>query len=334
VNFELIVVDDGSKDQTSTIVSENFSENEKLHLIRKKNGGKSSAINTGIKKANGEIIIAIDADTIVSPEAISLLVRHFIDEKVAAVSGNIKVGNMRNLLTIWQHVEYVTGFNLEKRAFAKINCVTVVPGAIGAWRKQVIEEIGYFTADTLAEDTDMSLRILREGYKIAIDEQAYAYTEAPENSRDFLKQRYRWNFGTLQCFWKHKKAFGGIKHKSLGFIALPNMLLFQFVFPLFAPFIDILFVLGIISGNIKKSLLLYACYLLTDFLICLFAFRLEKLSLKPLIPLFLQRIFYRYLLLWVSWKSLLAALKGTRVGWNKLKRSGNLEVSQVDKKAG
>ncbi|MGM0875576.1 MAG: glycosyltransferase [Bacillota bacterium] len=334
VNFEVIVVDDGSKDQTSMIVSENFANNEKLHLIHKKNGGKASAINTGIKKANGDIIIAIDADTIVSSEAISLLVRHFIDEKVAAVSGNIKVGNMRNLLTIWQHVEYVTGFNLEKRAFAMLNCVTVVPGAIGAWRKQVIEELGYFTADTLAEDTDMSLRILREGYKIVIDEQAYAYTEAPENSRDFLKQRYRWNFGTLQCFWKHKKAFGGIKHKSLGYIALPNMLLFQFVFPLFAPFIDILFVSGIYFGNIKKSLLFYTCYLLTDFLICLFAFRLEKLSLKPLIPLFLQRIFYRYLLLWVSWKSLLAALKGTRVGWNKLKRSGNLEVKEVVKKVG
>ncbi|QBP42468.1 glycosyltransferase [Paenisporosarcina antarctica] len=331
VNFEVIVVDDGSIDQTSVIVSENFANSEKVHLINKMNGGKASAINMGIKKANGDIIIAVDADTIISPEAISYLVRHFIDEKVAAVSGNIKVGNMRNLLTIWQHVEYVTGFNLEKRAFALLNCVTVVPGAIGAWRKQVIEELGYFTDDTLAEDTDMSLKILCKGYKITIDEQAYAYTEVPENSNDFLKQRYRWNFGTLQCFWKHKKAFCGIKQKSLGFIALPNMMLFQFVFPLFAPFIDIVFVLGMLSGNIKKSLLFYSCYLLTDFLICLFAFRLEKLSLKPLIPLFFQRIFYRYLLLWVSWKSILAALKGTRVGWNKLKRSGNL-IRQVVKR--
>lgn len=334
VNFEVIVVDDGSIDRTLMIIKENFSNHKKVHLIHKKNGGKASAINTGIKKANGDIIISIDADTIISPDAISLLVRHFKDERVAAVSGNIKVGNMRNLLTIWQYVEYVTGFNLEKRAFAMLNCVTVVPGALGAWRKQVFEKIGYFTADTLAEDTDMSLRILREGYKIAIDEQAYAYTEAPENSRDFLKQRYRWNFGTLQCFWKHKKAFGGIKHKSLGFIALPNMLLFQFLFPLFAPFLDLLFVLGLFSGNIKESLLFYAIYLLTDFFICLFAFRLEKLSLKPLIPLFLQRIIYRYMLLWISWKSLFAALKGTRVSWDKLKRSGNLKVKQVVKKAG
>jgi cellulose synthase/poly-beta-1,6-N-acetylglucosamine synthase-like glycosyltransferase/spore germination protein YaaH/peptidoglycan/xylan/chitin deacetylase (PgdA/CDA1 family) len=333
-NFEVIIVDDGSIDRTSMIIKDNFPNHENLHLIHKKNGGKASAINTGIKKANGDIIIAIDADTIISPDAILLLVRHFADANVAAVSGNIKVGNMRNLLTIWQHVEYVTSFNLEKRAFAMLNCVTVVPGAIGAWRKQVFKEIGYFTPDTLAEDTDMSLRILRKGYKIVIDEQAIAYTEAPENSRDFLKQRYRWNFGTLQCFWKHKKAFGWTENKSLGFIALPNMLLFQFIFPLFAPLLDILFVLGFLSGNIKKSLLFYGCYLLTDFLICLFAFRLEKLSVKPLIPLFLQRIIYRYLLLWVSWKSLFAALKGTRVSWNKLKRSGNLKVKQVVKKVG
>ncbi|MGM7723624.1 glycosyltransferase [Metabacillus sp. Hm71] len=332
-DFEIIVVDDGSFDRTYNIIKDHFSNCENIHLIHKKNGGKAAAINTGIKKANGDIIVAIDADTIISPDAISLLVRHFIDSKVAAVSGNIKVGNMRNLLTIWQHVEYVTSFNLEKRAFALLNCVTVVPGAIGAWRKKVFEEIGYFTADTLAEDTDMSLRILRKGYKITIDEKAYAYTEAPENSRDFLKQRYRWNFGTLQCFWKHKKAFGGTKHKALGFIALPNMLLFQFVFPLFAPFLDVLFVLGMISGNLKEPLMFYGCYFFIDFFICLYAFRLEKLSLKPLILLFLQRIFYRYLLLWVSWKSLFAALKGTRVGWNKLKRSGNLEVNQEAKRA-
>jgi peptidoglycan-N-acetylglucosamine deacetylase len=197
---------------------------------------------------------------------------------------------------------------------------------LGAWRKQVVEELGYFTDDTLAEDTDMTLKILRQGYKVVVDEQAYAYTEAPETIRDFLKQRFRWTFGTLQCFWKHKKAFGGIKHKSLGFIALPNMILFQFIVPFFAPLLDILFILGILAGDAQKSLLIFASYFLIDFLICLVAFRMEKLSFKPLISLFLQRFFYRYLLLWVTWKSIFAALKGTRVGWGKLKRAGNLTV--------
>lgn len=325
-NLEVIVIDDGSKDQTPLVVSHKYDANKKVFLFQKKNGGKASAINLGIKKAKGDIVVAIDADTIVSPDSISMLIRHFSDENIAAVSGNVRVGNKRNLLTSWQHIEYVTGFNLEKRGFATLNCVPVVPGALGAWRKQVVEELGYFTDDTLAEDTDMTLKILRQGYKVVIDEQGYAYTEAPEMIRDFLKQRFRWTFGTLQCFWKHKKAFWGIKHKSLGFIALPNMLLFQFIIPFFAPLLDILFILGILSGAIQNSLMIFASYFLIDFLVCLVAFRMEKLSFKPLISLFLQRVFYRYLLLWVTWKSLFVALKGSRVGWGKLKRSGDLKV--------
>ncbi|MBS4192603.1 glycosyltransferase [Bacillus sp. FJAT-49705] len=328
-NLEVIVVDDGSKDRTSSIVSDHFFANEKVHLFHKKNGGKASAINMGIKKAEGDIMIAIDADTIISPEAISLLVRHFADDNIAAVAGNVRVGNARNLLTSWQHVEYVTGFNLEKRAFATLNCVTVVPGAIGAWRKQVIEELGYFTSDTLAEDTDMTLKILRKGYKVVIDEQAYAYTEAPKTVGDFIRQRFRWNFGTLQCFWKHKKAFGGKKHKSLGFIALPNMLLFQFIVPLFTPILDLLFILAIIFGDVNKALLVFFSYFTFDLMVCLFAFRLEKLSLKPLYTLIIQRYIYRYLILFVTWKSILAALKGKRVGWNKLKRSGDMELRKA-----
>ncbi|MEC5423319.1 glycosyltransferase [Virgibacillus sp. C22-A2] len=325
-NVEVIVIDDGSKDQTSLVVSRKYDANNKVFLFHKNNGGKASAINLGVRKAKGDIFIAIDADTIVSPDSISMLIRHFSDKNIAAVSGNVRVGNKRNLLTSWQHIEYVTGFNLEKRAFATLNCVPVVPGAFGAWRKEVVEELGYFSDETLAEDTDLTLKIIRQGHKVVIDEQAYAYTEAPATIRDFLKQRFRWTFGTLQCFWKHKKAFGGIKHKSLGFIALPNMLLFQFIIPFFAPLIDILFILGILAGAADKALLIFASYLLVDFLVCFVAFRMEKLSFKPLISLFLQRIFYRYLLLWVTWKSFFAALKGTRVGWGKLKRSGDLKV--------
>jgi cellulose synthase/poly-beta-1,6-N-acetylglucosamine synthase-like glycosyltransferase len=283
----------------------------------------------GVRKAKGEIVIAIDADTIISSEAISYFVRHFADEKVSAVSGNVRVGNKRNVLTLWQHIEYVTGFNMEKRTFDKLNCVTVVPGAIGAWRKKNIEELGYFTSDTLAEDTDMTLSIQRQGHKVIIDEQALGYTEAPEKVKDFLKQRFRWTFGTLQCFWKHKNALGRGKNKSLGFVALPNMLVFQFIVPLFAPLLDILIILGILAGEWKKSLLVFSCYFITDFLAGLFAFRLEKLSIKPLFILLPQRIIYRYLLLYVSWKSLFTALKGNRVGWNKIDREGNIRLDEA-----
>jgi len=223
-------------------------------------------------------------------------------------------------------MEYVTGFNLEKRAHALLNCVTVVPGAIGAWRKQVVENLGNFTDDTLAEDTDLTLRILSAGYKVAIEDQAYAYTEAPENIRDFLKQRFRWNYGTLQCLWKHKNAFWKNNNKSLSFIALPNILLFQFLVPVFAPLLDILMVIGLITGNLKYFLILYTGYFIVDFVICLLALRWESSKLTPLFSLFFQRIFYRYMLLWVSWKSILKAIQGGRVGWGKLERTGNTEV--------
>ncbi|WP_053365627.1 polysaccharide deacetylase family protein [Bacillus sp. FJAT-27245] len=323
-NLEIIVVDDGSKDGTSLTVEGNFSEHDNVRLVRKKNGGKASALNEGTKKANGEILVVVDADTSVTRETISMLVGHFEDGAMAAVSGNVRVGNRRNLLTVWQHIEYVTGFNIEKRAFATQNCLTVVPGAIGAWRKQVVEKLGYFSDDTLAEDTDMTLKILRGGYKVTIEEKALAYTEAPKTLRDFLKQRFRWTFGTLQCFWKHKQAFAGREHKTLGFLAMPNMLLFQFVVPFFAPVIDVLFIWKLATGEVGTSLLIFGTYFLIDLIVSLVAFRFEKLSVKPLMTVILQRIVYRYLLLWVTWKSLMVALKGTRVGWGKLKRSGDL----------
>ncbi|WP_172797561.1 glycosyltransferase [Bacillus sp. FJAT-27445] len=323
-NLEIIVIDDGSKDETSLTVIENFSEHENVHLVHKKNGGKALALNEGARRAKGDILIVVDADTSVAPEAISLLVRHFEEGQIAAVSGNVRVGNRRNLLTNWQHIEYVTGFNIEKRAFATQNCLTVVPGAIGAWRKQVVEKLGYFSDDTLAEDTDMTLKILRNGYKVAIEEKALAYTEAPKTIRDFLKQRFRWTFGTLQCFWKHKKAFAGRKHKTLGFLAMPNMLLVQLIIPFLAPTIDVLFIVKLATGDVRSSLLIFGTYFFIDLLVSIVAFRLEKISTKPLVTMILQRIVYRYLLLWVTWKSLIVALKGTRVGWGKLKRNGDL----------
>ncbi|RYL98456.1 glycosyltransferase [Sporolactobacillus sp. THM7-7] len=328
-NLEIIVVDDGSTDRTAGMVSDYVLSHEHIRLIRQENSGKTSAVNTGFRKAKGHIVVAIDADTVVSPRAVSSLVRHFADEQVAAVSGNIRVGNRRNFLTLWQYLEYVIGFNLEKRAYDALNCVTVVPGAIGAWRKKAVEALGYFTPDTLAEDTDMTLALLRKGYKAVIEERAVAYTEAPETIGDFLKQRYRWIFGTLQCLWKHKKALCRFSHKSLGYIALPGMLLFQVFIPLFAPILDVLFVAGLVLGHFSDALLVYACYFTLDLAVCVMAFRLEKLSLKPLAHLFLQRIFYRYLLLFVSWKSLFSAVKGTRVGWNKLNRTGYLADREV-----
>jgi peptidoglycan-N-acetylglucosamine deacetylase len=329
--FEVLVIDDGSKDDTAVVVQETYAKHPLVRLIKKTNGGKSSAVNLGFKEANGEIVVALDADTLIAENAISLLVNHFKNEKVAAVSGNVKVGNKGNLLTNWQHIEYVTGFNLERRAFAALNCITVVPGAIGAWRKTSVEEAGYFQEDTLAEDTDITLTLLRQGKKIEFEEKAYAFTEVPEDIRSLAKQRYRWVYGTLQCLWKHREALFNKKHNSLGFIALPNMWLFQYIYQTISPIADILFILALFNPHPERAAIGFILFYLLDFLTSLYAFRLEKESPKPLVSLFLQRILYKQLMTYVVIKSIFSAIKGVTVGWGKLKRKGNVtqETSMV-----
>ncbi|QUG86973.1 glycosyltransferase [Bacillus nitratireducens] len=331
--FEVIVVDDGSKDDTSKVIQETFYKHPRVRLIQKENGGKSSAMNLGFQKSTGEIIVTLDADTIIAQDAISLMIRHFEDHNVAAVSGNVKVGNRRNLLTTWQHVEYITGFNLERRAFDELNCITVVPGAIGAWRKKNVVESGYLSEDTLAEDTDLTITFLREGHRIVYEEKAYAYTESPEDVKSLIKQRYRWSYGTLQCLWKHRKALFNAKHKTLGFIALPNMWLFQYVLQFIAPLADILMIMGLFGSNPLKVLGFYFVFFLMDLLASLFAFKLEKENPKPLVWLILQRFIYRQFMTYVVIKSIFSSIRGVAVGWNKLKRMGSVEHSPEHKEA-
>ncbi|KHF38455.1 polysaccharide deacetylase family protein [Halalkalibacter okhensis] len=322
-HFEVIIVDDGSKDQTSEVIGTHFGSNSKVRLINKINGGKSSALNVGLLEAKGEIIVTLDADTIITEDAVSLFVRHFSNPKVGAVSGNVKIGNIKNLITLWQHVEYVTGFNLEKRAFDQLNCIPVVPGAIGAWRKTAIEEVNNFEEDTLAEDTDVTMKLLREGYYVRCEEGAIAYTEAPETVRSFIKQRYRWIYGILQCVWKHRKATFSMKQKGLGFIAMPNMI-YQYVLQAASPLIDILLIIGLLTQN-PTLLYFYLGFFLVDFLVTMYSFRLEKESQKPLFFLIIQRFVYRQFFTYVVWKSLVFALKGGLMGWNKLNRTGNVQ---------
>ena len=182
-HFEVIFVDDGSADNSYELARARFADEPRLTCIRKENGGKSSALNCGLEAAKGEIFIAIDADTLFDKNAIRLMARYFQDPTVAAVSGNVKVGNRRGLLTTWQHCEYVTGFNLERRAYSELNCITVVPGAIGAWRTAAVREVGGFQTDTLAEDADLTLSLLEKGYRIEFEEDAKAYTEARKHSK-------------------------------------------------------------------------------------------------------------------------------------------------------
>jgi peptidoglycan-N-acetylglucosamine deacetylase len=324
-DFDIIFVDDGSKDSTYDKVSAAFRGNDRVKVLTKPNGGKASALNYGIAQTSAKYVLCIDADTNLAPDALQLLMRHFSDPNVAAVAGNVKVGNEVNTLTRWQSIEYITSQNFDRNAFARINAITVVPGAIGAFRKQAIQEAGGFTSDTFAEDCDLTIRMLRAGYVIRNENDAIALTEAPETMRQFLKQRFRWSFGVMQSFWKNRDALFNSDYGTLGWVALPNILVFQVLIPLIAPLVDLFMLIGIFTGNGQLILKYYGLFMLIDLAVGVLAFLFEKENLLKLIWLIPQRIVYRWLMLYVLYKAIRRAMRGQLQSWGVLKRTGNMQ---------
>jgi cellulose synthase/poly-beta-1,6-N-acetylglucosamine synthase-like glycosyltransferase len=200
-NLEVIVVDDGSTDATSAVVRQHYANESRVRLLTIPNGGKAHAVNTALRESRGTVVVALDADTQFESDTLPYLVRWFVDPKVGAVAGNAKVGNRINLITLWQALEYITAQNLERRALAALGAITVVPGAVGAWRREALEQLGGFPADTLAEDQDLTIAVQKAGYTTLFDADAIAPTQAPDTARGHARQRFRWTFGTLQCLW-------------------------------------------------------------------------------------------------------------------------------------
>ncbi|MDB5211803.1 MAG: glycosyltransferase [Sediminibacterium sp.] len=324
-NFNIIFVDDGSTDHTYQKVFTAFEFHPKVKVFTKSNGGKSSALNYGIEQTDAEFVVCIDADTKLLPDAVRELMKNFSDKNVGAVAGMVKVGNEVNWLTRWQSIEYTISQNFDRKGFAYPNAITVVPGAIGAFRKNVVIEAGGFTTDTLAEDCDITIRILRVGYIVANEPKAYAYTEAPETLKQFFKQRRRWTFGVMQTFWKHKDALFKKGSKGLGWIALPDILLFKYIIPFFSPIGDVLMILGLFSENRGKIGMYYLVFLIFDAMIAGVAFFFEREKPWKLIWLIPQRLIYRWLMLIVLFRSYKRAIKGELQHWGVLKRTGNVK---------
>src|SRR5207302_8249452 len=237
--LEVVVVDDGSTDATADIVE--ALDVDGLHLVRQDNGGKAAALNTGIALTDSQVVVMVDGDTLFEPQTLRRLVQPLADPGVGAVSGNTKVGNRRSLLGRWQHIEYVVGFNLDRRMYEVLQCTPTVPGAIGAFRREVLTEVGNVPGDTLAEDTDLTLAIGRTGRRVVYAEDARAWTEAPSSLGALWRQRYRWSFGTMQAVWKHRRALVSRdpRERRIGRRALPYMFLFQIALPVVAPLIDL-----------------------------------------------------------------------------------------------
>ncbi len=344
-NMRLVVIDDGSKDATFEVATETARKRDaedRVTVLTKPNGGKAEALNFALQHLDEEIYIGIDADGVIAQDAIARMIPHFANPHIGAVAGNAKVGNRVNLWTRWQALEYITSQNFERRALDLFDVVMVVPGAIGAWRTAAVKAGGCYAPDTVAEDADLTMNLLEQGYAVIYEDQALAFTEAPVDANGLARQRFRWSFGILQAIFKHKAA---IRNRvAMGLFALPNILIFQVLLPLLSPLIDLFFVFGIIhyfidkhfhpeaanTADLYKLLTFFLTFLLIDFAASALAFLLERKHPASkgdawlLVHIWIQRFTYRQLFSYVLFKTVKRAIDGKPFNWDKLERTAQM----------
>jgi cellulose synthase/poly-beta-1,6-N-acetylglucosamine synthase-like glycosyltransferase len=351
-NLRVIVIDDGSKDRTLEVAKDAFRREiaaGRVLVLTKPNSGKAEALNFGLQhvRTDEEIFVGIDADTVIARDAVALLVPHFANPKVGAVAGNAKVGNRVNLWTRWQALEYITSQNFERRALNTLGAVSVVPGAIGAWRLSAVGEVRAFQTDTVAEDADLTMALLQNGYRVEYEDMALAYTEAPKNANGLVRQRFRWSFGILQAVYKHREAFA--RKGVLGWVALPNIIIFQILLPLVSPFIDLMFAFGVIwyfvqkhfhpestsPADFQRLVIFFGMFLVIDFITSAIAFALERSTPDTredswlLSQVWLQRFAYRQLFSIVLFKTVKRAIDGKPFNWDKLERTAAVTYEEA-----
>jgi cellulose synthase/poly-beta-1,6-N-acetylglucosamine synthase-like glycosyltransferase/peptidoglycan/xylan/chitin deacetylase (PgdA/CDA1 family) len=325
-DLEVLVIDDGSTDATADIVA--GLDLPRVRLVRQDNAGKADALNTGVGLARADVLVMVDGDTLFEAETVRRLVEPLSDPQVGAVAGNTKVGNRKGLLGRWQHIEYVMGFNLDRRMYEVLQCTPTVPGAIGAFRREALDEVGGVPGDTLAEDTDLTLAIGRTGRRVVYAEDARAWTEAPSTLGALWRQRYRWSFGTMQSVFKHRGAIVSRdpRDRRIGRRALPYMLLFQIALPVAAPLIDLYAVYGLVFTDPVSVLVAWGAFNVVQLAIACYGFWMDGESLRPLWSLPLQQFLYRQLMYLVIIESTVSALQGVRSGWRHLPRTGDVVV--------
>ncbi|MEV7521324.1 glycosyltransferase [Streptomyces sp. NPDC091371] len=321
--IEVIVIDDGSSDETADIVEE--MDLPFVRLIRKENGGKPSALNAGIAAASHEIIVMMDGDTVFEPSTVRELVQPFADPGIGAVAGNAKVGNRDSLIGAWQHIEYVLGHNLDRRMYDVLGVIPTIPGAVGAFRKEALQRVGGMSDDTLAEDTDITIAVLCDGWRVVYAEHARAWTEAPASLQQLWSQRYRWSYGSMQAMWKHRSAVTARGPAGrFGRLGMPLIVLFGVVAPMLAPLVDLFLLYGVLFVDATVTLTGWGSFILVQAVLSWYAFHLDREKPWHLISLPIQQLVYRQLMYIVLLQSAITAMTGGRLRWQKLRRTGEV----------
>ncbi|MEU7480339.1 glycosyltransferase [Lentzea sp. NPDC042327] len=319
-DVEVVVVDDGSTDGTADRAEELGLPG--VTVLRQDNQGKPAALNAGVRAARHDVLVLLDGDTVFEPDTIGQLVQPFADSGVGAVAGNAKVGNRQGLLGRWQHLEYCAGSNLDRQILHALRCIPTVPGAVGAFRRSALTDVGGVPEHTLAEDTDLTMAVTRAGWRVAYRPQAKAWTEAPVTVHGLFRQRYRWSYGTFQAMWKHRGAL--LENGPMGRFGLLYLLAFHLLLPLLAPVMDLYVLYGFIVADAPLAFIVWTVFLLLQTASAGYALRLDGESVKPLWAYPLQQVVYRQLMYAVVIQSLVTALHGTQLRWMSVRRTGRL----------
>jgi cellulose synthase/poly-beta-1,6-N-acetylglucosamine synthase-like glycosyltransferase/peptidoglycan/xylan/chitin deacetylase (PgdA/CDA1 family)/spore germination protein YaaH len=324
--IEVIVVDDGSRDETAAEVERVVDVDLRVRLMRQENRGKARALQRALAAAHHGIIVFIDADTQFQPDTLPRLLEPFADSRIGAVSGHAKVGNLRTFIARCQALEYTCGFNLDRRAYDRWNCITVVPGAISAIRKEAIDQAGGLSLETLAEDTDLTLSLHKHRQRIVYVPGAIAWTEAPETVGTLARQRFRWAYGTLQCLWKHRDMVFNWHYGALGWFSLPSVWFFQIILVAITPMVDLFLLASLPFGAWRAVLPFVITFLAMDVVLATLACILEREPILRAWRILPMRLIYRPMLSYCIWKAILRAIKGAWVSWGKLERTASVPV--------